>query len=268
MKNLLRWAGSKTKLLGTISPMIPKHYNYYEPFFGTGQVLLNKPRGVTIGYEYASDSCVELMDFHAAAKHEPRTLLDSLAQHESGKEYYLAIRAKDRSEDYANWNQIEKASRFFYLNQTCFNGLYRVNKKGYFNVPYGDRNFTFSESLILQHHQDLRKVELKAEGYLKALSSAVESDFVYLDPPYAPTSKGCFVDYSKCGFGLQDYIYLAECCHGLDRRGVKFLMSNSDTPLVRAFWGQYNIKTVETYRSISANPSSRGKVTELLISNY
>lgn len=268
MKTLLRWAGSKTKLLKDIIPIIPPHNNYYEPFLGTGQVYLNKPKSLTAGVATLSDSCYPLMCFHTSILMNPCQFIELLKGHKNGKDYYNSVRATLRGKGYADNTLLIKASNFYYLMQTCFNGLYRVNKDGYFNVPFGKRDFVFSTDAILKHHAQLEGSTLYACDFRAVPRHARAGDFVYLDPPYVPTGDGCFVNYSKNGFSLEDCESLAETCQAFDKRGVKFLMSNSDSPLVRQLWGDYNIKTVETYRSISAKPSARKIVPELLVSNY
>jgi len=274
----LRWAGGKRRLAGQIVSVFPSDFNpvlnrYHEPFLGGGAVtfhlgnsssrlfvpgkqlcLNDSNEDLIIAYKMIRD-CVEKLMIE----------LDSLARDTSRKRYEEIRKQIPKSE-------IKRAARFIYLNKTCFNGLWRVNNKGEFNVPWGklknpliyDRQNLSSVSLRLQ---DSRITNL---SYVAALEQATEGDVVYLDPPYVPlNTTSNFSKYAKEDFGVLDQYALAGAIQGLTDRGVRVILSNSDTQLTRQIFGKIlNLQTVTAGRSISAKASSRGTVSEIIGINF
>ena len=198
-------------------------------------------------------------------------LVVDLQKHDISKEYFMEIRNIDRTEEYENWSDVQKASRFIYLNRTCFNGMYRVNSKGEFNVPFGHYKNPriLDENNLINCSNLLQKTEIKHADFSEILKAVKKGDFVYFDPPYVPLSEtSSFTSYTKDGFDIDMQFKLRDVCDELDSMGVKFLLSNSDTKLVNELYENYNIKKVFASRQINANADGRGKITEVLVRNY
>lgn len=259
-KSPFRWVGSKAKLVNTLVPLVPPHNNYFELFFGSGSLALNIPDSRRTGKIYAGDTCEDLITTWRVIRDHPETFIAQLAKMGQGKDYYYKLRNSNPEVD-----RFEAARRFYYLNQTCYNGLYRVNKKGTFNVPWGKRDFKLRPEVILAASQKVKSAVFYSSEYNSSHFEASKGDFVYLDPPYVQAGKE-FVGYSPEGLPNTDA--LLEYCHNLTNSGVMFMMSNSNTPEVRKLWEEYKITEVVTTRSVSADPSKRGKIKELIIQNY
>ena len=183
----------------------------------------------------------------------------------------MEIRNIDRTEEYQNWSDVQKASRFIYLNRTCFNGMYRVNSKGEFNVPFGHYKNPriLDENNLINCSNLLQGIEIKHADFSEILKKVTKGDFVYFDPPYVPLSEtSSFTSYTKEGFDIDMQFKLRDVCDELDTMGVNFLLSNSDTKLVNDLYENYNIKKVFASRQINANADGRGKITEVLVRNY
>jgi len=267
-KPFLKWAGGKKQLLPALLARIPDSFStYYEPFIGGGALFFAlKPSQAVI-----ADVNEELIATFQVIKDSPYKLIDSLSKHRHCRDYYYELRALDRNASFQKLSKVERASRTIYLNKTCFNGLYRVNAKGEFNTPFGsykNPRFLDSENL-LACHQVLQSTSIQCASFESVLSSATKGDFVYLDPPYAPlTPTSNFTGYSKGGFGESKQVQLRDVCKSLDSRGVRFLASNSSAPLILELYKDFHISTVSATRAINAVGSKRGKVTEVLITNY
>lgn len=259
IKSPLRWVGSKAKLVDRLIPLVPQHKNYFEPFFGSGVLALNIPDSHRTGKIFAGDICIDLITTWRIIRDHPQTFISLLSEMGQGEDYYYKIRDTDAE------GHVDAALRFYYLNQTCFNGLYRVNKKGKFNVPWGKREFKLRPDVILEASQKFKSAAFYSGGYNSPHFEVSKGDFVYLDPPYVQAGKS-FVGYSP--EGLPNTESLLEYCHDLTNMGVMFMMSNSNTPEVRKLWKYYDITEVMTTRSVSADPSKRGQVKELIIRNY
>jgi len=264
----LKWAGGKSSLLPHIRERVPANFEtYFEPFLGAGAVFfgLAPPRAVL------SDINIEVINAFRVVRSNVEELLESLSKHRHTKKYFYSLRELDRKSDYWIHSDVEKASRLIYLNKTCFNGLYRVNSRGEFNVPFGDyTNPKLVDPENLRACSELlRGAELETCSY-DALEERIEkNDFVYLDPPYAPLSPTAnFAGYTKDGFSPQDQVVLAEFCQRLDSRGIKFLLSNSHTEFILDLYSGFRIETVEAPRAINSRSDKRGKVLEVLIRNY
>ena len=265
---IVKWVGGKRQLMFELQKNMPEYYNrYFEPFIGGGALFFYlQPDNA-----YISDMNEELINLYQVVRDNVNELVADLQKHDISKEYFMEIRNIDRTEEYENWSDIQKASRFIYLNRTCFNGMFRVNSKGEFNVPFGhyknprivDQNNLINCSNLLQ------KTEIKHADFSEILKKVKKGDFVYFDPPYVPLSETSnFTSYTKDGFDIDMQFKLRDVCDELDTMGVKFLLSNSDTKLVNELYENYNIKKVFASRQINANADGRGKITEVLVRNY
>lgn len=276
VKPVLKWAGGKRQLLGEILESIP-HYTgtYFEPFIGGGAVLFEHmpPKAVI------NDFNPELIILYKVIKDTPEPLIEKLKEHavyynEKGKDYYYEIRNLDRDcERYSMMTEVEKAARTVFLNRTCFNGLYRVNRNGFFNTPIGKyKNPDICCEDTIRHINKYfrsNKVRLLAGDYRTAIRSAKLGDFIYMDPPYYPISKtASFTDYTLVGFDEEEQHRLYEDCVKLDKKGVMFLQSNSDCEYIHELYKAFNIKTVQVKRAINSVGTKRIEATEVLISNY
>lgn len=271
MKPIIKWVGGKQGNLQQIRDRLPEDYNtYYEPFFGGGAVLfglIDKPAVV-------NDINQELINVYYQVKTSPTRVLCALnildCTHNSSsepKEYYYTVR--DLFNLHLGELTPEQAARFIYLNKHCFNGLYRVNKKGEFNVPFNGK--VSGESIDSYNFWDvaerLQKVELKCGDFADAVKDATKGDLVFIDSPYAPLTPTSFVDYTKEGFSYEDHVRLAKLFKGLTDRGVYCMLTNHDTELVRELYKDYNITVVDVRRSINRKGDAR-KGKEVIITNY
>ncbi len=268
----LKWVGGKRKLIPEIKKMLPgglSKYTYYEPFVGGGALLFDlQPTQAVI-----NDSNEELINVYTVIRDHPKELIDELKKHKNTPEYFYEIRSMDRKPIFNNISNIERASRIIYLNKTCYNGLYRVNNSGKFNSPFGKYKNPniINESVIkaVSNYLNNAQVEILNVDYEVALRNVSKNAFVYLDPPYHPISKSSnFTGYVRGGWGEKDQLRLRDICNNLNKKGVKFLLSNSSSDFIKEIYDEYNIHTVRASRSINSDSSKRGKVDELLIRNY
>lgn len=265
---IVKWVGGKRQLMFELIKNLPKSYNrYFEPFIGGGALFFElQPENA-----YISDMNEELINLYSVVRDNVYKLIEDLGKHEVSKEYFLEIRNIDRTEKYAELSNIERASRFIYLNRTCFNGMYRVNSQGQFNVPFGHYKNPriIDENNLLNCSKLLKKTESKCADFSEILTKVRKGDFVYFDPPYVPLNEtSSFTSYTKDGFDIDMQFKLREVCDELDSIGVKFMLSNSDTKLVNELYANYEIKKVFASRQINANADGRGKITEVLVRNY
>ena len=251
---LLKWAGGKTQLLAEILPKVPKKYGkYIEPFFGGGAVFfaLNPEKAVI------SDLNAELVNLYQVASTSPKELLDALKVHVNTSEHFYLVRGQDTS----RLNAVEAAARTIFLNRTCFNGLYRVNKQGNFNVPYGRYNNPriHDEDGINAAATALCDVKILCQDYKTVLRDQAErGDFIFLDPPYLPVSQySDFKRYTKEQFYEEDHIELAKEVKRLHEIGCHVVLTNSNHPLVHELYGEFNIKIIQTRRHINCNAAKR-----------
>lgn len=275
-KPFVKWVGGKRQLLKQFRKLglyPPSGFNpitatYFEPFVGGGAVFFDLlPQKAII-----SDLNRELVITYNVIKNYIDQLIDSLNKHIYDKEYFLYVRSKDIS----NLSDIDIASRFIYLNRTCFNGMYRVNKKGKFNVPFGKySNPQICDEQNLHRVSDsLDNVEIKCQDYKEVLQNAVGGDFIYFDPPYYPINNtSSFTSYTSKVFLDKEQIELRNTYYELNNRGCFVMLSNSDTPFINRIYKEIeneNIKItkVSAGRSINSKASGRGKITEVLIINY
>ncbi|WP_457639531.1 DNA adenine methylase [Persephonella sp.] len=266
-KPFVKWAGGKRQIAHILIENMPTHYNkYIEPFIGGGALFFELlPEKAII-----NDINKELINAYIVIKNSPEELIKSLKKHKNEKEYYYKIRALDPEK----LNPIERASRFIFLNKTCFNGLYRENSKGQFNVPFGryKKPKILDEENIKAVSNFLNSIELQIfnTDYREVIKLAKRGDLVYLDPPYHPSSQTAnFTKYTKYDFSEKDQIELAENFKQLDKKGCYVILTNSDTPLIRELYRNYNITPIITNRAINSKAHRRkNAATELVIKNY
>lgn len=263
---VLKWAGGKTSLLPAILPRLPAQMDrYYEPFMGGGAVFFTLASERRFKQAFLGDANAELMLTYQTLARKPKAViaeLEKLAAEHSEKFYY-AVRARKPS------GAVAIAARLLYLNKTCFNGLYRVNKKGGFNVPFGDyANPTICDPDALRAAAKvLAPADMGVSDFEELVRSARRGDAVYFDPPYVPVSPTSnFTSYSKGGFGLNEHERLRNVAEKLIARGVHVLLSNSDTPIVRQMYEGFKLEPVKARRAINSKGDKRGHVGELLIS--
>lgn len=269
MRPLLKWAGGKRSLVKRIVGLFPDDYRsmrYHEPFFGGGAVFFHiGPASGSI-----NDINPRLMNFYRVVRDRPEELIEEASKYRYDEEEYYDRRNTFNSEGLSD---VEYAALLLYLNKTAYNGLYRVNSKGEFNVPFGryDDPTIVKPRSIARASRLLKNVEIHSEGFDYILDVAGEGDLCYLDPPYHPSSGTAnFTDYASDGFGLCDQERLRDICVELDRRNVAFVLSNSDTEAVRDLYGDvpgFDIVSFRTRRMISSKVSSRGSGHDLLITN-
>lgn len=264
----LKWAGGKGQLLAQMDRFLPKQFRtYYEPFLGGGAVFFYlQPKRAVL-----SDSNPDLVGAFLAVRDDPKDLMNALDRHNSGRlseSYFYEIRDRLNPSDLS---PVGRAARTIFLNKTCFNGLYRVNARGKFNVPWGNYKNPrlYDRGNLVRASRLLRGKKILLVDYRKALTAANFGDFVYLDPPYHPLSETSrFTSYTKEDFGDKDQRKLAETCRRLDRRGVLFALSNSPTPLVLSLYEGFHIERLKAKRAISSKGTGRGPIDELLVMNY
>lgn len=293
VKPFLKWAGGKNQLLKEIERYYPfentKITKYAEPFVGGGAVLFDILSKYNLQEVYISDINVELMNTYSMVRDNVDELIEKLyalqneylaLSFEERKNYYLAIRhrfnyLKVNGNEQVN---IEKAALMIFLNKTCFNGLYRVNKKGQFNVPIGSykKPLICDESNLRAVSEKLKNVTIVCGDYREAANFIDEHTFVYFDPPYRPiTDTSNFTAYTENLFNDREQIELAVFVNQMDKKGAKIVISNSDPKNTNAddnffddIYANHTIKRVEANRMINSNSEARGKVKELLISNF
>lgn len=291
-KPFLKWAGGKTQLISDIEKALPKDisndkFTYIEPFVGSGAVLFwmlnNFPN---LKQAVINDINQDLINTYKSIASRPNELISILqilqnefhgleGKDEEKKEYYYSKRElyNKRKEE-----QSGQAALFIFLNRTCFNGLYRVNRKNEYNVPMGSykRPTICDKENILAVSQSLQKVEILCGDYEKTLNKATTNSFYYFDPPYKPLSNtSSFNSYAKDEFNDEEQIRLRNFCSQLEKLGRKWMLSNSDVKgkdtnnnFFDEIYSEFSISRVKARRKINANPEKRGELSELLITNY
>jgi DNA adenine methylase len=260
----MKWAGGKGRLLKQLLPLLPEQYGrYFEPFLGGGAVFFAlRPQTAQL-----SDVNEDLINVWVSVRDRVDALIEDLGRHRHEKAYYYAVRARDPR----LLAPVARASRMLFLNRTCFNGLYRVNRRGHFNVPFGSYTNPdlCPEDKLRAASEALRGASIRSVGYAAAVVDAQAGDFVYFDPPYDPISRTAnFTSYTAGSFGDQDQRDLADTFAALDARGVKCMLSNSDTPFIRELYRHWRIETVMAPRAISRNAEGRQAVSEVVVRNY
>lgn len=274
-KPFVKWVGGKRQLLEQFKSLglyPPEHFDpenatYFEPFIGGGAVFFDLlPENAVL-----SDMNEELVTTYNVIKNNVEELIKSLKEHKNEKEYFLEMRAKDLNE----LSDVEIASRFIYLNRTCFNGMYRVNKSGGFNVPFGKQKnpLICDEYNLRRVNKVLEKVNIFHQDYKNVLEGAKAGDFVYFDPPYYPLNKtSSFTSYTADGFLEKEQKELRDTYFELHKRGCFVMLSNSNTEFIKDLYSDLDekikIHEVRASRMINSIASKRGKIKEVLIVNY
>lgn len=267
---IVKWCGGKTKLLPELRARLPKAFKcYFEPFMGGGALFFAlEPKDAVLG-----DMNGELINAYRVVARDAEGLAEMLSVHRRAharEKYYYEIRDIWNEGGWTD-DSTARASAFLYLNKTCFNGLWRVNRKGEFNVPRGSyKNPTIYEVGNLRAAAAvLARAKLHTDGYATTTATAAKGDFVYFDPPYDPISKTSnFTAYTKDVFGDKQQEELARYAETLHRRGVSVMLSNNDTPFIRNLYRGFCIDTVQCGRSINSKGDKRGKVDEVIITSY
>lgn len=268
MKSILRWAGSKSRICQEVLKQFPEFDGgYYEPFVGSATIFINTSFK---NQSIISDTNTELINFLSQIKFDYADVINEFFRFKNSEDEYYKIRALDREQGFDKSSKAFRAARFYYLNKTCFQGLWRVNSHGCNNVPYGKlKSMSHDIDLVKRFSNKLQSTTILEADFEIALSTAKESDFVYIDSPYLPISETSkFASYTKEGFRMKEHLQLKEQVNILNAKGVKFLMSNSSCDKARELYSNYSIKEVITNRSISATNEGRKNIKELLISNY
>ena len=253
-KPILKWAGGKTQMLGDLLPKVPKSYGrYIEPFFGGGAMFFAlQPENAII-----ADSNPELINMYRQVAENVDEVISCLKKYENTSEMFYAV----REQDWMCLPKAEAAARTIFLNRTCFNGLYRVNKQGKFNVPYGKyaNPRICDEEGLKAASEALKKAEILCGDYLLVLDHYAQAgDFVFLDPPYLPISEYAdFKRYTKEQFYEEDHVELAKMIMRLQERGCHVVLTNSNHPLVHELYAPFTIDVIQTKRHISCNGSTR-----------
>lgn len=271
---VVKWVGGKRQLLPEIKKYIPtKFTTYYEPFIGGGAVLFElQPKKAVI-----NDVNTELINLYTVIKESPEEIIAELKKHaqfSTDSDYFYKIREKDRNIiEYALMSNVEKAARIHYLNKTCYNGLFRVNKAGEFNAPFGRyKNPDVVNEITIRavsKYFNESNIEFRNTDFEEALKGIKKGAFVYFDPPYDPVSDSAnFTGYSKGGFDRSEQERLKKLCDELHKKGIKFLVSNSATDYIKDLYKDYTIEIIKAKRAINSNGDSRGEIDEVLIRNY
>jgi len=271
----IKWVGGKRGLLKQLLPLFPKEFkNYHEPFLGGGAVFFEL---YSLGYLkdkeiYLSDINSELINTYNVVKNNPSELISSLEFYKErhSKEFYYEIREMDRKEEFKTLTKIERATRFIYLNKTCFNGLYRVNKKGYFNTPIGNyKNPNIADrDTILSASEALQNAIISNKPFNEIVDNVDKNDLVYFDPPYYPLNNtSSFTSYDSNSFLEDKQFELFELFDKLSQKCAKVVKNNSDTDFIKELYQKYDINIVSANRFINSKSSGRGKINEVLIRN-
>ena len=272
-KPFVKWAGGKRQIMSDLKKYMPARFNtYFEPFVGGGAVFFEiAPKKAVL-----NDYNTELMNVFNCIKDEVKfeKMCNELNHHEAyhSEEYYYEIRNIDRDKNkFSKLADYKRAARTIYLNKACFNGLYRVNSKNEFNVPFGKKlkvNTYEGQNLGIVHCiLNFNDIELLSTDFEEAVKKAKKGDFVYLDPPY-DSDTTTFNSYTEEGFGKEEQKRLADLFKELDKRGCYVMLSNHNTKLIRELYKDYNIHVIKAQRNINANGKKRGKVEEVIITNY
>jgi DNA adenine methylase len=270
----LKWAGGKGQLLQQFQPFFPKTlHSYFEPFLGGGAVFFHLKARVPKMRATLRDINPELINCYQVVRDAVEALMARLDEHlrqyqAEGEPYFYRVREGDKLSQ-----TVERAARMIFLNKTCFNGLWRVNARGRFNVPVGsyrpDRVSLYDRAKLMAASLALQGVDLKVQDFRKTLAEAGSDDFVYVDPPYYPLSRTAnFTSYTQDMFGHAEQKELAEAFAAAAKRGARLMLSNSDTPTTRELYNGFNLHTVQARRAVNCDGTKRGLVSELVVLTY
>jgi len=268
---IVKWAGGKRQLASTLRALLPRQMQRWcEPFAGGAALLFElQPRVAHI-----NDINQDLIGAYTAIKNDVEALIRELKTYRNDPDFFYSIRDFDRDKNlYKALSDVKKAARLIYLNKTCYNGLFRVNNAGEFNTPFGYyKNPNIVNAPVLRAVSEYfngNEITLSSLSYEKVLENLSKSSFVYLDPPYDPvTHTSNFTGYARGGFFREDQIKLREECDKLDKRNIRFMLSNSDTEFIREQYSRYRIESVSAKRMINSNVLRRGDVKEVVVMNY
>ncbi len=272
----LKWAGGKTQLLPQLEPLFPNRFNgYHEPFVGSAAVYFHfynlKQAGElksALQRVRLTDSNEELINCYRAVRDEVESVIARLVEHKQNHspQYYYAV----RDQNPANLGEVERAARVIYLNKTCYNGLYRVNRNGQFNVPPGSYKNPgiFDPAGLRAASRALADVTLEVADFREVLKRARRGDFIYFDPPYYPLTKtASFTSYTRAPFGKPDHQSLAQVLKALDEKGCKVMLNNSWTGFTRRLYPGFKRLELRAARPINSKPAQRGKISEMVVVN-
>jgi DNA adenine methylase len=270
----VKWAGGKTQLLHVLLPLLTSQpfRHYHEPFVGGGAVFFALAASRELERASLSDTNLDLTEAYSVITTDLEALVQKLEYHQeqNSEEYFYKLRAW-RDSDLWDDTHIGRAARLLYLNKTCFNGLHRVNKAGQFNVPWGKYKHPkiCDVGNLRACERALACASISCEDFESALWRVEPGDLVYLDPPYVPVSETSnFTSYSKEGFTSQDQERLAREFTRLGKLGAHLVLSNADCEEVRALYAAWNIRSVSARRNVNSKGDKRGKVGEVIVTNF
>lgn len=264
----LKWVGGKSQLIAQFRPLLPRKFErYFEPFVGGAALFFELRELRPEKQAHLRDVNAELIDCYRAVRDHVGDVIAALGKHRYDRDHYYRV----RDDKPGTLTLVERAARTIYLNKTGFNGLYRVNSAGRFNVPFGRyTNPTFCDPDNLRAcSRALRGVDIEVADFQAVVAEAEPGDFVYFDPPYVPVSETSdFTSYAAGGFGPEEQKRLAEAFGRLARKGVYVMLSNSDTPMVRELYAGHRIDVVYAARSVNSNATRRGKIGEVVVRSW
>ncbi|BCD60576.1 MULTISPECIES: Dam family site-specific DNA-(adenine-N6)-methyltransferase [unclassified Nitratiruptor] len=275
-KPFVKWAGGKKTIAKKLAQMVPIDFcEYHEPFLGGGALFFELyNQGILEGKRvFLSDQNSELVNAFQVVQKGIDPLIDTLKDFSKmhNEAFYYEIRSWDRSADFFSIDPVMRAVRFIYLNKTCYNGLYRVNSKGFFNVPMGKHSNPniCDEKTLHCAHEALQGVVIECCDFTKALEKVGSNSFVYLDPPYLSQGHNAgFASYTKQLFLYESHQKLAHICQTLDSKNVYWMQSNIAHPKIISLYEKYGITMIEKSHIINANAKKREKIQEIVITNY
>ena len=278
VKPFLKWAGGKRQIIHEIEKYLPDSFNnYFEPFLGGGALFfhLTSQNSLFEKQVVLSDYNSELINLYKVIKYEVDQLIEELEKHfnSHSEGYYYQVRNLDRVDSTISYalSNVEKAARMIYLNRTCFNGLYRLNKKGQFNVPIG-KSINLNLVNYFENLKSVRialsDVDLYCKDFGQIIYYAEKNDFIYFDPPYLNYDDKQSFSYISSGFNLKDHERLSELFNKLNNLGCFCMMSNSDIPVICDLYKNMSIHKIKAKRMINVDMTKRGFVNEVIITNY
>lgn len=268
MRPFIKWAGGKTQLLESFQPLYPRHVErYIEPFLGGGAVYFQVKALLGPAHAVLCDNNADLIETFTAVRDQVNEVIKGLRRHKEkhSQEHFYEVRGQQPGSPAA------RAARLIYLNKTCFNGLYRVNSRGLFNVPFGKYKSPkiLDEEALRAASHFLTGADLRVHDFRRLPEIAQAGDFLYFDPPYHPVSQTAnFTSYTSDSFGEKDQRDLAQVYAQLHERGCQLMLSNSDTPLVHELYASFHIRSLSARRLINSRKEGRGPVTEVVVCNY